>query len=128
MRDIIARTTEDSDIISLSEQISDKDLILFLAKTQFTYPEYKHRLSTAKANAISEAKVNKYSDGYTKAFIHYRVEMEKYDINRDMRSAFELLSAKLRFKNPAILSSSSFLKLELQIRNLARGGFYLEDC
>ena len=128
MRDIIERTTDDSNIVELSNRIGDKNLILFLAKTQFTYPEYKHRLSVARANAISEAKVNKYSEAYTNAFVHYRIEMEKYTIYKDMLSAFELLTAKLIFKNPLVLRTPEFVKLEKDMKSIRVTGAYLEDC
>ena len=127
MKSIIEKTTQDTDFINLSEMIDDDNLHLFLSKCLITYPEYKFRLSAAKSNALNEARVFKYSESYTRAFVHYRVEMERWDVHRDMCSAFELLSAKLLFKNPDVLKTEQFLKLSRYIKELPSKEIYLED-
>lgn len=127
MKGIIERTTKDPDFIHLSELIGEGELNLFLAKCIITYPEYRFRLSSAKTNALNEARVFKYSDNYTKAFVNYRVEMERWDVHRDMSSAFQLLSAKLMFKSPELLKTEQFLKLDRYIKELPSKEIYLED-
>lgn len=112
MRDILDRTTKEKYIHDLADLLPDKTWILFLAKTQFTYPEYVQRIKTSRINALNESRVNKYSDAYTKAFILHRIDIEVRGIYEDMRSAYQIFSAKLKFKRPDILGSEPFLKLE----------------
>lgn len=116
MKDILEKTTKEQYIHDLADLLPDKTWVLFLAKTQFTYPEYVQRIKTSRVNALNEARVNKYSDTYTKAFILHRIDMEVRGIYQDMRSAYEILSAKIKFKKPDILASEPFLKLEKQLK------------
>ena len=116
MRVLLERTTGDQYIHDLVDSVKDETIHLFILKCIFTYPEYQHRIKTAKANAINEARVNRYSDAYSKAFVLHRIDLTVQEIYQDMKSAFEVLTAKLKFKQPEIFNTEPYIKLSRYVK------------
>lgn len=112
MKTMLERTTIDEDIKELVSLIKNETAQLLVLKCLFTYPEYNQRIKTARLNAVNEARVNKYSSSYTSAFILYRIDMAVKEIYRDMKSAFDILTARLKYSQPELLSSKSYNKIK----------------
>lgn len=109
---MLERTTSDEDIKGLVSLIKNETAQLLVLKCLFTYPEYTQRIKTAKLNAINEARVNKYLNSYTSAFIVYRIDIAVKEIHKDMKSAFDILTARLKYSQPELLSSKSYIKIK----------------
>jgi uncharacterized protein YueI len=112
MKTMLERTTSEEYIKELISLIKNETAQLLVLKCIFTYPEYIQRIKTAKINAVNEARINKYSSSYTSAFILYRVDSAVREVHRDMQSAFEILTARIRFSQPELLNSKSYIKLK----------------
>lgn len=109
---MLERTTSEEYVKELISLIKNDTAQLLVLKCIFTYPEYTQRIKTAKLNAVNEARINKYSSSYTPAFILYRVDLAVKEIHRDMQSAFEILTARLKFSQPELLNEKSYIKLK----------------
>mgnify|MGYP006267438059 FL=1 len=109
---MLDRTTKEEYIKELISLIKNDTAQLLVLKCIFTYPEYSQRIKTAKINAVNEAKMNRYSNSYAAAFVLYRVDLAVREIHSDMKSAFEILTARLKFSQPELLNSASYIKLK----------------
>ena len=109
---MLERTTKEEYIKELISLIKSDTAQLLVLKCIFTYPEYSQRIKTAKINAVNEAKMNRYSSSYADAFIVYRIDMAVREVYSDMKSAFEILTARLKFSQPELLNSASYIKLK----------------
>lgn len=109
---MLERTTKEEYIKELISLIKSDTAQLLVLKCIFTYPEYSQRIKTAKINAVNEAKMNRYSNSYADAFIVYRIDMAVREVYSDMKSAFEILTARLKFSQPELLNSASYIKLK----------------
>lgn len=112
MNTMIERTTKEQYPKELISLIKNETAQLLVLKCIFTYPEYTQRIKTAKINASNEAKMNRYSAAYANAFVVYRVDVVVREIHSDMKSALEILTARLRFTQPELLNSPSYTKLK----------------
>ena len=106
------RTTKEEYVKELISLIKNDTAQLLVLKCIFTYPEYSQRIKTAKINAINESKINRYSSSYAGAFVVYRVDLAVREIHSDMKSAFEILTARLKFSQPELLNSEHYTKLK----------------
>lgn len=109
---MLERTTSEEYIKELISLIKNETAQLLVLKCVFTYPEYLQRLKTAKLNAVNESRINKYSSSYASAFVLYRVDLAVQDVHKDMQSAFQILTARLKYAQPELLSSPSYIKLK----------------
>lgn len=112
MKTMLERTTSEEYIKELISLIKNETAQLLILKCIFTYPEYIQRIKAAKLNAVNEARINKYSNSYTSAFILYRIDSAVQEIHRDMLSAFEILTARLKFSQPELLNNVHYNKLK----------------
>lgn len=112
MKTMLERTTSEEYIKELISLIKNETAQLLALKCIFTYPEYIQRIKMAKLNAANEARINKYSSSYTSAFILYRIDSAVRDVHKDMQSAFEILTARLKFSQPELLNNPSYNKLK----------------
>lgn len=115
MNTMLDRTTKEEYIKELISLIKNETAQLLVLKCIFTYPEYTQRIKTAKINAINEARMNKYSNSYIEAFVLYRIDIAVREIYSDMKSAFEILTARLKFSQPELLNHKSYIKLKEQV-------------
>lgn len=109
---MLDRTTTDDDVKELVSLIKNETAQLLVLKCLFTYPYYSEHIKTAKRNALNEARVNKYSNSYTSAFVLYRIDIAVKEIYRDMKSSFDILTARLKYSQPELLNSKSYIKLK----------------
>lgn len=112
MKTMLERTTSEEYVKELISLIKNETAQLLVLKCIFTYPEYIQRIKTARINAVNESRINKYSSSYASAFILYRVDSAVREVHRDMQSAFEILTARIRFTQPELLNSKSYIKLK----------------
>jgi uncharacterized protein YueI len=112
MKTMLERTTTDEDIKELVSLIKNETAQLLVLKCLFTYPEYSQRIKMAKLNALNESRVNKYSNSYTSAFVLYRIDLAVKDIYSDMKSAFDILTARLKYAQPELLNSKPYIKIK----------------
>jgi uncharacterized protein YueI len=112
MKTMLERTTTEEYIKELISLIKNETAQLLVLKCIFTYPEYIQRLKTAKINAVNEARINKYSNSYTSAFILYRVDLAVQEIHKDMQSAFQILTARLKYSQPELFNHQTYNKLK----------------
>lgn len=116
MKTMLERTTSEEYIKELISLIKNETAQLLILKCIFTYPEYIQRIKTAKLNAVNEARINKYSNSYTSAFILYRIDSAVQEVHRDMQSAFEILTARLKFSQPELLNNAHYNKLKEHVK------------
>ena len=109
---MLERTTSEEYVKELISLIKNETAQLLVLKCVFTYPEYSQRIKTAKINAINESKINRYSSSYASAFVLYRVDLTVKEIYSDMKSAFEILTARLKYTQPELLNNPSYNKLK----------------
>ena len=114
---MLERTTKEEYVKELISLIKNETAQLLVLKCVFTYPEYTQRIKTAKINAVNEARINKYSSSYTSAFVAYRIDMTVREIYLDMKSSFEILTARLKFTQPELLNNKSYIKLREHVGN-----------
>jgi len=112
MNTMLERTTSEEYVKELISLIKNETAQLLVLKCVFTYPEYSQRIKTAKINAINESKINRYSSSYASAFVLYRVDLTVKEIYSDMKSAFEILTARLKYTQPELLNNPSYNKLK----------------
>lgn len=109
---MLERTTSEEYAKELILLVKNETAQLLILKCIFTYPEYTQRLKMAKINAVNEARINKYSSSYTSAFVLYRVDLAVKEVYKDMQSAFEILTARLKYSQPELLNTKSYIKLK----------------
>ena len=109
---MLERTTKEEYVKELISLIKNDTAQLLVLKCMFGYPEYVQRIKTARINAVNEAKINKYSAPYTGAFVLYRIDLEVKEVYSDMKSAFEILTARIKFSQPELLNSLVYNKLK----------------
>lgn len=109
---MLERTTSEEYIKELISLIKNETAQLLVLKCIFTYPEYLQRIKMAKLNAVNEARINKYSSSYTSAFVLYRIDSAVREVHKDMQSAFEILTARLKYSQPELLNNPSYNKLK----------------
>ena len=109
---MLDRTTKEEYVKELISLIKSDTAQLLVLKCIFTYPEYSQRIKTARINAVNEARMSKYSSSYTPVFVAYRVDLTVQEIHKDMKSALDILAARLKFSQPELLNSASYIKLK----------------